>query len=72
MAKETIDSHINHHIDELDNPNTNSQRRRHLESELDQLQRYKESHPNEDKDPSSFELFCNDNPDAPECRIHDI
>ena len=56
MSKETIDSHIQHDIDELDNPNTNSQRRRHLEVELDQLQRYKESHPNEDADPSGLEI----------------
>ncbi len=72
MSKETIDSHIQHDIDELDNPNINSQRRRHLEEELGQLERYKASHPNQEKDPSSFELYCNDNPNAPECRIYEV
>jgi CP12 domain len=72
MSKETIDSHIQHDIDELDDPNINSQRRRHLEIELDQLMRYKDTHPNEDKDPTGLDLYCNDNPNAPECRIHDI
>jgi hypothetical protein len=48
-----------------------AQYRRHIEEELKMLENYKETHPNDDHDPSPLELFCNENPEAPECRIYD-
>jgi len=67
----TIQQHINDDHDELDNPNTSGQRRRHLEGELDSLQKYQSNHPNDDHDPTSLELYCDSNPDAFECRIYE-
>lgn len=67
----TLQQHINDDKDELDNPNTSSQRRRHLENELDSLEQYQINHPDEDKDPTPLEVYCDTNPDAPECRIYD-
>lgn len=67
----TISQHINADKNELDNPNTNSQRRRHLEDELDSLEKYHAKHPEDEHDPSSLELFCDENPDALECRIYE-
>ena len=48
-----------------------AQSRRHTEEELESLERWAESHPNDSHDPSPFELYCNDNPNALECRIYD-
>lgn len=67
----TLQQHINDDRDELDNPNTNCQRRRHLEDELDSLEKYQVNHPDEDYDPSSLELFCDSHPDYLECRIYE-
>lgn len=71
MTKRTIDQHIEEDRNELDNPGTNSQRRRHLEGELESLEKYRQDHPGDDHDPSSLEIFCNENPDALECRIYE-
>jgi hypothetical protein len=67
----SIQQHINNNKDELDNPQLSSQRRRHLESELDSLEKYQLNHPNEDYNPTPLELFCDENPDASECRIYE-
>ena len=67
----TIQQHINDDRDELDNPETNSQRRRHIEGELDALEQYQVNHPDEDHDPNPLELFCDSHPDAAECRIYE-
>lgn len=69
--KRTLQQHINDDRDELDNPNLNSQRRRHLESELDSLEKYQITHQDDDHDPTPLELYCDSNPDALECRIYD-
>jgi hypothetical protein len=42
-----------------------------LEGELDSLEKYQLNHPDEDHDPTSLELFCDENPDASECRIYE-
>lgn len=47
------------------------QRRRHLESDLEQLLAYIERHPDAEYLPSSLELYCDENPDALECRIYE-
>lgn len=67
----TLQQHINDDRDELDNPNTSAQRRRHLEEELDSLRQYQVNHPDDDHDPTPLELFCNENPHALECRIYE-
>lgn len=67
----TIQKHINDDYDELDNPNTNSQRRRHLEDELSALETYQAEHPDEDYDPTPLELYCHSHPDSLECRIYE-
>lgn len=67
----TLQQHINDDKNELDNPNTSSQRRRHLECELDALKQYKNHHPDQDYDPTPLELFCDVNPNALECRIYE-
>jgi hypothetical protein len=67
----TLQQHINDDRDELDNPNTNSQRRRHLEDELGSLEKYQVNHPDDDHDPSGLELYCDLNPEALECRIYE-
>lgn len=69
--EKSLQQHINNDRDELDNPNTSSQRRRHLEDELDALEQYQVNHPDDDHDPSSLELYCDSHPDALECRIYD-
>lgn len=67
----TLQQHINDDENELDNPNINSQRRRHLEDELTSLKQYQVNHPNEDRDPTHLELYCDAHPDALECRVYD-
>jgi hypothetical protein len=67
----TLSQHINDDRNELDDPNVSSQRRRHLEGELDDLQRYQKNHPNDDHDPTGLELYCDSNPGALECRIYE-
>ena len=71
MTDRTLQQHINDDRDELDNPQLNSQRRRHLEGELDSLEKYQVNHPDTNHDPTPFELYCDENPDALECRVYE-
>jgi hypothetical protein len=68
-------SNIHDHIKKdkkiLDDPLTSSQSRRHVEEELEALQKFHEKHPNDDHDPSALELYCDSNPEALECRIYE-
>jgi len=68
---ESIKKHIQKDKEELQDPTISSQRRRHIESELEELESYQKNHPDDHHDPSSFELYCDANPDAPECRIYE-
>ena len=67
----TLQQHINDDRDELDNPNTGSQRRRHLSDEVGALEQYQYNHPEDNHDPTPLELYCDAHPDALECRIYD-
>lgn len=67
-----IKDHINKDLDELNDPMISSQRRRHVEEELESLEKYHANHPGDDHDPSSLELYCDENPDALECKVFDI
>lgn len=71
MTDRTLQQHINDDIDELNSPNISAQRRRHLEGELDSLEKYQSNHPDTDHDPTSLELYCDSNPEAPECRVYE-
>jgi len=68
---QNINQHIQKDKDELSDPTISSQRRRHIEDELKQLESYKDNHPNDDHDPTALELYCDANPDAPECLVYD-
>ena len=67
-----IKIHIEKNKDELSDPLISPQRRRHIESELTSLEKYQLNHPNDDHDPTNLELFCNENPESPECRVYDL
>jgi len=47
------------------------QRRRHLENELERLLEYIQHNPDVEFTPTSLELFCDENPEALECRIYE-
>jgi uncharacterized protein YlxP (DUF503 family) len=67
-----INDHIQRDRDELSDPMISSQRRRHVEEELDSLEKYHANHPEDEHDPSSLELFCDQNPNASECKVYDL
>jgi CP12 domain len=69
---ENIDKHIEYDKRILDDPQTSPQSRRHTQEELTSLQSYKEKHPGDDHDPTPLELYCNENPEAAECRTYDV
>lgn len=68
---ENIQKHIEHDRRILEDPLASSQSRRHVEEELESLERYHERHPDDDHDPTPLELYCDDNPNALECRVYD-
>lgn len=68
---ENIHKHIEHDEKILDDPMVSAQTRRHVEEELESLKKYRENHPNEDRDPTPLELYCDENPEALECRIYE-
>ncbi len=68
---ESIEKHIEADKEELANPQLSPQRRRHIEGELEELEAYAERHPEDHHDPSSLELYCDNNPSAPECLVYD-
>ena len=68
---ENIDKHIQKDKEILDDPQTSPQARRHTEEELEALEAYKINHPEDTHDPTPLELYCDANPDAPECRIYE-
>ena len=73
---DSIEQHIKQDKKILDNPTTSPQQRRHIETQLDQLERYADSHKNEIEsgghhDPTDLELYCEDWPEADECRIYE-
>ena len=67
----TLQQHIQENQKELDSYLINGQRKRHLESELESLESYQKNHPDQEKDPTALELYCDSHPDALECRIYD-
>ena len=68
---DNIDQHIQKDVDLLNDPTISPQARRHTEEELESLKLYKTNHPNDDHDPTSFELYCDANPSSLEARMYD-
>jgi len=59
-------------IRELDDSTITKQRRRYLESYQEDLDSYLNNHPGATILPNAFELFCDLNPQAPECLKYDV
>ena len=73
---DSIEQHIAKDKEILQDPTTNPQMRRHIESELHDLEEYAEHHRDEinagdHHDPTPIELFCDANPSEPECLVYD-
>lgn len=68
---DNIQDHIQKDKSILDDPLISSQSRRHTQEELEALERWVETHPNDTHDPTSLELYCNDNPSAIECLMYE-
>lgn len=68
---QNIDQHIEKDKKILEDSMISPQQRRHVEEELKDLENYKKNHPEDNHDPTALELFCDNNPDAPECRIYE-
>ena len=68
---DSVEKHIQYDKKILDDPLTSPQARRHTEEELIALEKWVENHPEDHHNPSSLELFCDNNPDAAECRIYE-
>lgn len=70
---DSIETHIAKDREELAKAATSGDRAkvRHYATELEELESYRSHHPGEHKDPTSLELHCDLNPEAPESRIYD-
>lgn len=68
---DNIHQHIQKDKEILDDPTVSPQSRRHAEEELNSLESYQKNHPDDSHDPTPFELYCDENPDALECRIYE-
>ena len=69
---DNIEQHILKDKKILDDSMISSQTRRHIEDELESLEKYKINHPNNDHDPTPLELYCDAHPDALECKIYEV
>lgn len=71
LLMENIEEHIEKDKRILEDPTISPQMRRHTQEELTDLENWKKSHPGDDHDPTSLELFCDSNPEALECRVYE-
>jgi hypothetical protein len=69
----TIDEHISKDRAEIEAARAagDDAKVRHLEDELKGLEEYKAHHPEDSHDPTPLEVFCDMNPEAPECLVYD-
>ena len=69
----TIDEHIQKDQSEIQSAKDHGDtaKVRHLTEELNSLKEYKDHHPEDKHDPNALELFCEANPDEPECLVYD-
>ena len=72
-AMKSIDEHIQKDQSDIEAAKAagDDAKVRHLEGELQDLKVFKEHHPGDNHDPTSLEMFCENNPESPECRIYD-
>jgi hypothetical protein len=49
----------------------NQAKANHLQSELNDLEAYRAHNPEASKDPTPLEVYCDLNPQAPECLVYD-
>ena len=70
---DTIATHIAKDREELARAQASGDeaKARHYATELEGLETYRSHHPDDHKDPTSLEVHCDLNPDAPECRVYD-
>lgn len=68
---ENIETHIEKDKRILEDPTISPQQRRHIESELKELETYQAHNPQDHHDPTPLELYCDANPEADECRIYE-
>ena len=68
---DSIEQHIEKDKDLLQNAELSPQMRRHTKDELEHLEKYHEAHPEVHQDPTAFEMYCDENPEADECRIYE-
>ena len=76
MLMDSIEQHIEKDKEILDNPMISPNQRRHIESELHDLEDYVEHHQEEIEagdhhDPTALELYCDANPSEPECLVYE-
>lgn len=69
----TIDEHIEKDREDIEAAKAegNLGKVRHLEEELKSLEEFKAHHPEDNHDPTPLEVFCDLNPEAPECKVYD-
>ena len=72
----TIEQHIQHDRELVDDPTVSPAARRHFKEELHDLIEYADHHKAEIEagdhhDPNAIELFCEMHPDEPECLVYD-
>lgn len=71
LKMDSVEQHIEYDKKIIDDPTVSSQSRRHAEEELESLEKWVENHPEDHHDPSPLELYCDEHPDALECRMYD-
>ena len=72
----TIEQHIQHDKEVVEDPTKSAAARRHAKEELHDLEEYAEHHKAEIEagdhhDPNALEIFCDLHPDEPECLVYD-
>lgn len=70
VKKMNLQKLIDNVYEELET-SVNYQRQRYLEIYLQELLSYQINNPDQIEIPTSFQLYCNDHPEALECRIYD-
>ena len=68
---ESIEQHIEKDKELLQDPTLSPQMRRHTADELQHLEKFHDAHPEDHHDPTAFEMYCDENPDADECKIYE-
>lgn len=68
---DSVEQHIEYDKKIIDDPMRSSQARRHAEEELESLKKWTQKHPEDHHDPTPLELYCDEHPDALECRIYE-